>query len=152
ADEVVCPHAEESFYAVGQWYEDFRATTDDDVVELLHQAKAEREKARRERAAPAEVEADPSGHPRRVEPARPSHPNVRMPVGERKLEAQLIIPSQPKGLVLFAHGSGSGRHSPRNQFVASELQEAGLATLLLDLLTQEEETIDALDGHLRFDI
>ena len=56
------------------------------------------------------------------------------------------------GVVLFAHGSGSSRHSRRNQFVAQRLQEAGLATLLMDLLSLEEEQEDALTGHLRFDI
>jgi predicted alpha/beta-hydrolase family hydrolase len=56
------------------------------------------------------------------------------------------------GVVLFAHGSGSSRHSPRNQFVARTIREAGTGTLLFDLLTKEEEAEDARDGHLRFDI
>ena len=55
-------------------------------------------------------------------------------------------------MVLFAHGTGSGRHSPRNRFVARQLREAGLATLLIDLLTEEEEAVDRYTGHLRFDI
>ena len=55
-------------------------------------------------------------------------------------------------MVLFAHGSGSGRHSPRNRFVARQLRAAGLATLLVDLLTEEEEAVDQYTGHLRFDI
>ncbi len=151
ADEVVCPHSEEAFYAVGQWYEDFRATTDDDVVELLHQARAEREKTERGRAADVQEAPSQARHPAPDERVR-GHRNVQISVGERMLEAQLTVPSHAKGLILFAHGSGSGRHSPRNQFVASELQQAGLATLLLDLLTQEEEDLDAMTGHLRFDI
>src|SRR5438876_1973500 len=68
------------------------------------------------------------------------------------LEGNLIIPENPAGIVLFAHGSGSSRHSPRNQFVAQVLQEAGFATLLIDLLTLQEEEQDRYTGHLRFDI
>ena len=77
---------------------------------------------------------------------------VRIPVGARELEGNLIVPETPAGVVLFAHGSGSSRHSSRNRFVARELQEAGLATLLLDLLTAEEEAVDNQTRHLRFDI
>ena len=77
---------------------------------------------------------------------------IQIPAGPVKLEGELIIPPDAKGLVLFAHGSGSGRHSPRNQFVASQLQDAGMATLLFDLLTAAEEQEDYYTGHLRFDI
>jgi len=62
------------------------------------------------------------------------------------------MPEGPNGVVLFAHGSGSGRHSPRNRYVAEQLRRAGLATLLIDLLTEEEEAQDQFTGHLRFDI
>jgi dienelactone hydrolase len=68
------------------------------------------------------------------------------------LEGDLAVPTAAQGIILFAHGSGSGRHSPRNRFVARALQEAGLATLLIDLLTAEEEDLDRTTGHLRFDI
>lgn len=68
------------------------------------------------------------------------------------LEGIVSIPEDPQGLVLFVHGSGSSRHSSRNQFVAQTLQEAGLATLLFDLLTTYEEEIDLRTRHLRFDI
>src|SRR5262245_57471610 len=68
------------------------------------------------------------------------------------LEGDLILPSEATGLVLFAHGSGSSRHSPRNQFVARELQRAGVGTLLFDLLTAEEERSEAHTRHLRFNI
>jgi predicted alpha/beta-hydrolase family hydrolase len=64
----------------------------------------------------------------------------------------LEIPRDARGLVLFAHGSGSSRNSPRNQFVANVLREAGSGTLVFDLLTQDEEREDTLTGHLRFDI
>ena len=68
------------------------------------------------------------------------------------LEGNLNLPDNPRGVVLFAHGSGSSRHSPRNQFVARVLHDAGFATLLIDLLTAREEEEDRRTGHLRFDI
>src|SRR5436309_2517219 len=68
------------------------------------------------------------------------------------LDGNLAVPDGATGVVLFAHGSGSGRHSPRNQFVARRLQAAGLATLLVDLLTEDEERAEARTRHLRFDI
>lgn len=71
---------------------------------------------------------------------------------ETTLSGILNIPSAAKGVVLFAHGSGSSRHSPRNQFVARHLNEGHLATLLIDLLTPEEEAIDLQTRHLRFDV
>jgi putative phosphoribosyl transferase len=77
---------------------------------------------------------------------------VAIPSGEVELEGNLDFPERASGIVLFAHGSGSSRHSPRNRFVASTLREGGLATLLMDLLSAEEEEIDLRTGHLRFDI
>jgi dienelactone hydrolase len=71
---------------------------------------------------------------------------------EVTLRAILAVPEKARSIVLFAHGAGSSRHSPRNQHVAQKLQEAGLATLLLDLLTEDEERIDTYTGRLRFDI
>src|SRR5256886_4713690 len=77
---------------------------------------------------------------------------VQISAGAATLDGNLTIVRQAKGLVLFAHGSGSIRHSPRNQFVASPLNEAGLATLLFDLLTPEEESVDVYTRQHRFDI
>ncbi|MBI1913946.1 MAG: dienelactone hydrolase family protein [Planctomycetes bacterium] len=77
---------------------------------------------------------------------------VRVTAGRAILEGNLDIPAGARGVVLFAHGSGSSRLSSRNRFVAQALREAGLATLLLDLLTAEEESVDVYTGHLRFDI
>jgi putative phosphoribosyl transferase len=74
--------------------------------------------------------------------------DVRIPAGTAQLEGVLALPQAPRGVVAFSHGSGSGRHSPRNRFVAAELRQAGLATLLLDLLTEEED----LERDNRFDI
>src|SRR5215207_10953561 len=78
--------------------------------------------------------------------------SVRIPVVGVVLDADVVVPPNPRGVVLFAHGSGSSRHSPRNRYVAGELQEAGLATVLVDLLTPAEEQVDARTGELRFDI
>jgi len=73
-------------------------------------------------------------------------------VSDTWLHGDLGLPAGARGIVLFAHGSGSSRHSPRNQFVARVLEQHGLATLLIDLLTEDEEALDARTGHLRFDI
>lgn len=78
--------------------------------------------------------------------------SVQIISGQAKLEGDLSIPLGTQGIVLFAHGSGSSRHSPRNKYVANVLQDAGIATLLLDLLTEEEEEVDIQTLHLRFDI
>lgn len=77
---------------------------------------------------------------------------VLIPAGPTKLAGDLQIPHAAHGIVLFAHGSGSGRHSSRNRQVAADLNAVGLGTLLIDLLTEQEEIADQLSGHLRFDI
>ena len=77
---------------------------------------------------------------------------VEIPFGEFHLEGEFVLPPHACGVVLFAHGSGSSRHSPRNQFVARTLREHGMGTLLFDLLTQSEERQDRYTGHLRFNI
>ncbi|MTE13573.1 phosphoribosyltransferase family protein [Nocardia aurantiaca] len=122
ADEVICLEQPMFFYAVGQWYHHFGQTTDEEVVELLTRAAAG--------ATPQPVSAaDP--------PLRDDE--VRVRAGDVELAGHLTIPEHPIGVVLFAHGSGSSRHSPRNRYVAEVLQQAGLGTLLFDLLTREEE-------------
>jgi dienelactone hydrolase len=78
--------------------------------------------------------------------------HVRIPAGSATLEGDLALPPDARGLVVFAHGSGSGRHSPRNGYVADALNRHGLGTLLADLLTADEEAIDRRTRHLRFDI
>lgn len=77
---------------------------------------------------------------------------VRITAGPADLEGNLWVPENATGVVLFAHGSGSSRHSPRNRYVAQVLRQGGLATLLLDLLTAAEECEDARTARLRFDI
>ena len=80
------------------------------------------------------------------------HSEVTVQAGGVRLEGQLTLPREAEALVLFAHGSGSSRHIPRNRFVAEALHEVRLATLLFDLLTPEEETVDMRTRELRFDI
>jgi len=76
----------------------------------------------------------------------------QIPAGDVTLSGELNIPRNAAGVVIFAHGSGSSRHSPRNKLVAQTIRDAGLGTLLFDLLTHKEEAIDAYTRHLRFDI
>jgi putative phosphoribosyl transferase len=77
---------------------------------------------------------------------------VMIPADGTTLSGTLTLPDESRGIVLFAHGSGSSRHSPRNRAVARTLNDAGLATLLFDLLTRDEEAVDQITAHLRFDI
>ena len=77
---------------------------------------------------------------------------VKIQSGSAELEGMLGVPDEAVGIVLFAHGSGSSRHSPRNNFVAEQLRSAGIGTLLFDLLTTEEDEIDRRTRELRFDI
>lgn len=84
------------------------------------------------------------------------HATVRRPIqisvdGEF-LRGDVVVPPEATGLVLFAHGSGSSRHSPRNQYVAEKLEQRGLATVLIDLLTPSEESVDVVTAEFRFDI
>jgi len=94
---------------------------------------------------------EPDGEARLAEPAAWSR-EVTVPSGAVSLAGTLTLPERARGLVLFAHGSGSSRFSPRNRFVAGELHVARLGTLLIDLLTPEEEAIDRRTGALRFDV
>ena len=85
-------------------------------------------------------------------PASVSKPLVCIDTGEVHLYGELEVPTGAPGIVLFAHGSGSSRRSPRNQYVARIIRDAGIGTLLFDLLTQEEDREDAMTGELRFDV
>lgn len=82
----------------------------------------------------------------------PEERAVTIPAGEVTLAGDLYLPASPRSAILFAHGSGSSRHSPRNRLVARALNEAGFATLLFDLLTEAEERIDMQTARLRFDV
>src|SRR5438876_547887 len=78
--------------------------------------------------------------------------DAAVPAGDDVLAGDLVLPAAATGVVLYAHGSGSGRHSPRNQRVAATLHEAGIGTLLVDLLTADEERVDRVAAEHRFDI
>jgi putative phosphoribosyl transferase len=134
ADEVVLLDAPEDFWAIGQFYDDFMQTTDDQVVALLSRA------------------AEPAAAPERSFGGASDPPvldaEVQVRAGRVRLGGHLTIPGSARGIVVFAHGSGSSRRSPRNIEVASALNRAGLATLLFDLLTPQE----GLDRAKVFDI
>jgi putative phosphoribosyl transferase len=132
ADEVVCLTAPEWLSSIGQWYENFTQTTDEQVVALLERAAGRL--------------ADPAPD----DPDDPDDPDaeVLVPAGAAELPGQLTVPERPAGLVVFAHGSGSSRHSPRNRYLAGMLQQAGYGTLLFDLLSPDE----AHDRRNVFDI
>jgi putative phosphoribosyl transferase len=119
ADELVSLETPLDFYAVGQFYLDFAQVDDEEVAACLERAGSR---------TPA-----PSAHTGRLER------EVEAAAGAVRLRGRLTLPEDATGIVLFAHGSGSSRHSPRNQFVAAGLNRAGLGTLLFDLLTEEEE-------------
>ncbi|HLN15987.1 MAG TPA: alpha/beta family hydrolase [Acidimicrobiales bacterium] len=127
ADEVVCVETPVSFFAIGEWYDDFRPTTDEEVVRLL------------ERSLTGATDQD--DEPRAVadQPRPAVDEDVRLPVEGAELSGHLVVPDGCSAVVVFVHGSGSSRHSPRNRYVAAELQQRGLGTLLFDLLTTEEE-------------
>ncbi|HVB45922.1 MAG TPA: phosphoribosyltransferase family protein [Streptosporangiaceae bacterium] len=138
-DEVVCLEAPASFAAVGTWYQDFSHVPDTEVSELLQRAAKPRP-ATSNHAATQDPQAS-SGSSGRDE-------HVEVQAGALMLAGHLSIPAGAPGTVLFVHGSGSSRHSPRNRFVAEQFNEAGLGTLLFDLLTSAEE----LDRANVFDV
>ncbi len=133
ADELVCVDRPRSFMAVGQFYDDFSQTSDAEVIACLERALAH------------------VTH----NPGPPADRDLTIPVGTVGLSGHLTVPAHARGLVVFAHGSGSSRHSPRNRYVAGLLNNSGLGTLLFDLLTPGEERdrgnvfdIDLLGGRL----
>jgi putative phosphoribosyl transferase len=144
ADEFVVVDTPRDFHAVGEFYRDFDQTTDREVIELLQASRAgARHGSPSDGGTATEVEIE-------VEI------DVEIEIGTLRLPGKLVVPPSPIGVVVFAHGSGSSRLSPRNEFVASVLNEAGLATLLFDLLTDQEAAdranvfdIELLAGRLR---
>jgi len=121
ADEVACLASPATFRAVGMYYRDFGPVSEQDVLEALHATRA---------------------------PGVTTERALRIASDGVVLDGDLVVPASPQGLVLFAHGSGSSRLSLRNRFVAEVLQSNGIATLLMDLLTPDEDT----DRRARFDI
>lgn len=136
ADEVVTIETPIPFFAVGQWYANFNQTPDDEVIRLLKAATP----------TPAmSAEPDP---PTDVSRTTARDEEIEIATNGVRLGGHLTLPPQAIGVVIFAHGSGSSRHSPRNQFVARQLNASGLGTLLFDLLTPHE----ALDRAKVFDV
>jgi putative phosphoribosyl transferase len=138
ADELICVDTPAGFYAIGEFYADFSQLTDDDVIACLDQAAQQ----------PAPVSDGLAGAAATDPPYEGA--DVRPMAGSLQLAGYLIVPENAPGVVLFAHGSGSSRHSPRNRYVATVLNQAGLGTLLLDLLTPDEEAdrANVFDVHL----
>ncbi|WP_020540943.1 phosphoribosyltransferase family protein [Nonomuraea coxensis] len=145
ADEVICLETPAALWAIGVWYDDFTQTTDEQVIDLLRRA-----------AAPGgDSPAHGTGGGAGGSGRRDRVDEVMVNVGPVRLPGQLVVPEEADGVVVFVHGSGSSRHSPRNRYVAAVLNQAGLATLLFDLLTADEEydrdnvfDIDLLAGRL----
>lgn len=125
ADDVVCLDLPWDFSAIGQFYADFSQTSDEEVIACLERA-ATRPPAI---TGPLPGEPDPPGRDE----------DVRIRCGSVRLSGHLTVPAGAPGIVIFAHGSGTSRHSPRSRFVATVLHRAGLGTLLFDLLTPFEE-------------
>ena len=146
-DDVVCLEAPPFFAAVGTWYDDFRHVPDADVTDLLERAAAAlpspRTAAGASGTSPETQQANPFPGTKQSSGAGPGQPERDEPVEFRAdsvtLAGHLKIPANATGMVVFVHGSGSSRHSPRNRYVAGQLDEAGFGTLLFDLLTTQEE-------------
>ncbi len=137
-DQFICLHEPVQFHAVGQFYEDFAQVEDEEVKDLLR------------RAGQSPSDSSKEGQP--TPDAEGSEHEVAINFDNITLQGTLGIPKNATGIVLFAHGSGSSRRSPRNRYVAQVLQSQGIATLLFDLLTSEEEALDLRTSKLRFDI
>ncbi|SEF10423.1 Predicted phosphoribosyltransferase [Streptomyces sp. 2112.3] len=137
-DEFVCLSTPFAFSAVGEWYQDFSQTPDDEVVSLLAQAstaQASTAGASGARTAAQTAVAEETDAAKETDVAE----EVAIDAAGVRLTGDLTVPAGALAVVMFAHGSGSSRHSPRNRLVAAALNEAGLGTLLFDLLTPAEE-------------
>ncbi|MFJ9535921.1 phosphoribosyltransferase family protein [Streptomyces sp. NPDC101225] len=157
ADEVVCLHSPRFFGSVGAWYRDFTQVPDTQVAALLHRAVRPAPPAASRPPAPPPATPPPATSPPTTSPPAdsppaaerpPRHREIEIPTRHVRLAARFVLPEEAPAVVVFAHGSGSSRHSPRNRYVADVLDRAGLGTLLLDLLTEDEEG----DRHNTFDI
>lgn len=123
-DEMIVLETPPGLFAISQGYGKFPQTTDEEVQAILDEARAP--------LASAE--------------------EISIPLADATLDAVLVTPPKAQGIVVFAHGSGSGRRSPRNRYVADRFHEGGFATLLVDLLSRDEAQRDEIDASLRFDI
>ena len=127
ADDVICLATPTPFFAIGEFYDDFSQTSDDEVLAALSAG-----------TVPG-GDTETGAAPRRGRSVAARDEEIVIPVNGTRLAGRLVVPAGAGGIVVFVHGSGSSRHSPRNRHVAQVLQDAGLATLLFDLLTVEEE-------------
>ncbi len=150
-DELVCVYIPKCFYAIGQFYEDFSQIADAEVTELLHLA-AQPALQVVQNQDPSTAERSWTMSPGQKLESDGNRCDVLIDIEGVTLEGTLALPNAAQGLVLFAHGSGSSRHSPRNRYVAQVLQSRRIGTLLFDLLTRQEESVDQFSGGLRFDI
>jgi putative phosphoribosyl transferase len=150
-DELVCLQMPKHFYAIGQFYEDFSQIADEEVTALLRLAAQPALKNVQEQN-PGAAERSSTMIPGRKLELDGDKREVLIDLEGVTLEGTLALPKDAQGLVLFAHGSGSSRHSPRNRYVAQILQSQRIGTLLFDLLTRQEESVDQYSGELRFDI
>lgn len=151
ADELICVLAPRNFYAIGEFYEDFSQVADEEVTRLLLRA-AQPLAQNVGQDDPPDAKGDSNVIASGKSAGGGTKSEVSIDVEGATLQGTLLIPKGARGLVLFAHGSGSSRHSPRNRHVAEVLHSRRIATLLFDLLTREEESIDRYTGELRFDI
>jgi putative phosphoribosyl transferase len=145
-DDVVCPATPEPLFGISRWYEDFTQVTDEEVRDLLQRAW-QKQSGYTERADGQQVGEWFVRHASTIE-----RTDVTVQTAKVALEGYLVVPEAAEAIIVFAHGSGSSRRSPRNRFVADTLNAAGFATLLFDLLTPEEESIDVQTRELRFNI
>lgn len=150
-DELVCLQMPKYFQAIGQFYEDFSQIADEEVTDLLRLATQPALQSVHARD-PDPAEGSSTMIPGRKLQSNGDRREVSIDLEGVTLEGTLALPKDALGLVLFAHGSGSSRHSPRNRYVAQILQSQRIGTLLFDLLTRKEESIDQYSGELRFDI
>ncbi|MFF7459038.1 phosphoribosyltransferase family protein [Kitasatospora sp. NPDC008115] len=132
ADELVCVGTPSPFFAIGEFYADFSQTGDAEVLRHLAAARAAR-------AGPSTAASAPPPADGSTDAVAAADREVTLPAAGVRLTGRLTVPAGARGIVVFAHGSGSGRHSPRNRHVAGYLNRRGLATFLFDLLTEDEE-------------
>jgi putative phosphoribosyl transferase len=156
ADGVVCVVTPRNLAAISMWYADFHQTPDAEIHALLqravqewpaHAARAEELPGSEGTESAAQPQAEASQDVRWVLAGE-----VRLTVGGTAIAADAAVPLSARGIVIFAHGSGSGRGSPRNRLVAQRLRRDGLGTLLLNLLSPGEEATDQLASRYRFDV
>ncbi|NDL55860.1 phosphoribosyltransferase family protein [Phytoactinopolyspora mesophila] len=149
ADTVIAIETPADLGGISAYYQDFSQTTDDEVLDILDQFRTGAVSAHHRPGSPP-AGPNPDQDPNRSNPSERTVA-VDLDAGQQ-IHGDLVVPEHAGGIVLFAHGSGSSRHSPRNRWVAQSLHGYGFATMLIDLLTEAEEREDQTTGQLRFDV